>query len=92
MSVAQSYAQVPHATLLASSDGSGASPFSALVIVAAVIGLVVVFSLVGSVARPTVVVVEKPLNLVGSAIGIVVIAIALGIIYFTFIAPGSGPV
>jgi hypothetical protein len=52
------------------------------------IGAVWVISLLGSTAN-TVVVVEKP---AGSYLGFALIALALGILYFLYIAPATGQI
>ena len=77
----------PVASLTASSNGSdGGSSF--LVIALVVIAAIWIVSLIGGSAA-TVVVVEKP---AGSILGFALIALALGILYFVYIAPGSGPI
>ena len=77
----------PVASLTASSSDSGGGS-SLLVIALVVIAAIWIVSLLGG-SGATVVVVEKP---VGSIFGFMLIAIALGILYFVYIAPGSGPI
>jgi len=85
--VASVHSIAPVASLTASSNGSdGGSSF--LIIALVVIGAIWVVSLIGGSAA-TVVVVEKP---AGSILGFALIALALGILYFVYIAPGSGPI
>jgi len=84
--VASVHSLSPVASLTASSDSSGGG--SLLVIALIVIAGIWIVSLLGG-SSPTVVVVERP---TGSVFGFVLIAVALGILYFAYIAPGSGPI
>jgi hypothetical protein len=75
----------PLASLTASSNHSDGGSFL-IIIVLAVIALIWLVSMIGG-SGATVVVVEKP---VGSFFGFALIALALGILYFVYIAPGTG--
>jgi hypothetical protein len=75
----------PVTSLTASSSSSdGGSPLLFIALIAIV--AVWVVSFIGRSAS-TVVVVEKP---AGSVLGFALIAVALGILYFVYIAPSSG--
>jgi len=83
--VASVHTMTPIASLTASSDSSdGGSAF--IFIALAVIAVIWVVSLIGR-SGATVVVVEKP---AGSFLGFALIALALGILYFVYIAPSTG--
>ena len=75
----------PVASLTASSQSSDGGS-SLLVIAVVVIAAIWLVSLLGG-SGATVVVVEKP---AGSILGFALIALALGILYFAYIAPASG--
>ena len=84
--IGATHASQPIASLIAgseSSDGGSSITFIVLVVMAAIL----VISLIGRSAS-TVVVVEKPAA--GSVLGFALIALALGILYFVYIAPSSG--
>ncbi|HST82319.1 MAG TPA: hypothetical protein VLL08_11335 [Kineosporiaceae bacterium] len=85
MFVASVHSLAPIASLTASSSSSDGGP-SLLLIALVVIVAIWVVSFVGRSAS-TVVVVEKP---AGSFLGFALIALALGILYFVYIAPSSG--
>ena len=85
MSVASVHTISPLASLTVSSDSSDGG-FSAILIALAVVGVIAVIALLGR-SQATVVVVEKP---AASMFGIVVIALALGILYFAWFAPSAG--
>lgn len=75
----------PLASMTASNDGSGGGSSVIVIILIAVVALWIA-AIVGRSAS-TVVVVEKPS---GSYFGFGLIAVALGILYFVYIAPASG--
>jgi hypothetical protein len=82
--VAYVHSSAPLTSLTASSDSSDGGPS---LIIIALIAIVVIWVLsLGSTAS-TVVVVEKP---AGSFLGFALIALALGILYFVYIAPATG--
>jgi hypothetical protein len=83
--VASVHSLAPVASLTASSSSSDGGP-SLLLIALIVLVAIWVVSFVGRSAS-TVVVVEKP---AGSFLGFALIALALGILYFVYIAPSSG--
>jgi hypothetical protein len=81
------HSSAPLASLTASSDSSdGGSSLIVIALIAVAVAWVV--SLLGSTAN-TVVVVEKP---AGSFLGFVLIAVALGVLYFLYIAPATGQI
>jgi hypothetical protein len=87
MSVASFHSLAPHAALTASSDNSDGG--SILIVIAlGVLALIWIVTLIGG-SGATVVVVEKPAF---SFLGLALIALALGILYFAYIAPGSSPI
>lgn len=86
MSVSSIYSLAPPASLTTAGSSSDGGP-SVLMITLLVLGGIFVFSFLSPGA--TVVVVEKP---AGSLPGFALIALALGILYFGFIAPGSFPI
>ena len=75
----------PVASLTASSNSSDGGSSVLFIFLAAIVAIWAI-SFIGR-AGSTVVVVERP---VGSFFGFGLIALALGILYFTFIAPNSG--
>jgi hypothetical protein len=77
----------PVASLTASSDSSDSGTSLIFIAFAVIVGIWIVSLIGGSGA--TVVVVEKP---AGSIFGFALIALALGILYFVYIAPGGGPI
>jgi hypothetical protein len=83
--VASVHSIAPLASLTASSDSSGGGSGLILIALAVIVALWVV-SLIGR-SNATVVVVEKP---AGSILGFALIALALGILYFAYIAPSTG--
>lgn len=86
MSVFASFHSIaPVASLTASSDSSSGGS-SLLIIALAVVAVIWIISLLGG-SGATVVVVEKP---AGSVLGFALIAVALGILYFVYIAPSTG--
>jgi hypothetical protein len=85
--VAYLNSSAPLASLTASSDSSDSGP-SLIVIALIALGVAWVITLLGSTAN-TVVVVEKP---AGSFLGFLLIALALGILYFLYIAPATGQI
>jgi hypothetical protein len=72
--------------LVAQNDSSGPSLTVMIMVVAAVLLLLAVFG----GARSTVVVVENPGRSFGNFLGILTIVVALGILYFAYLAPGRG--
>jgi hypothetical protein len=79
------HSTAPVASLTASSSSSDGGS-SLLIIALVVIAAVWIFSLLGG-SGATVVVVE---NRAGSFLGFALIALALGILYFVYLGPGSG--
>jgi hypothetical protein len=75
----------PVASQIATSDSSGGSS-TWIIIALVVIAAVWIFSAIGG-SEPTVVVVQRA---PGSFLGFTVIIIAVLILYFVYIAPGSG--
>ena len=83
--VASIHSLSPVASLTASSGNSGGGSTLVLIALAVLAGIWIISLIGGSGA--TVVVVEKP---AGSILGFALIALALGILYFAYIAPASG--
>ena len=79
-------ASTPTGSLVAESDHSGPS-FTVMVVV--VVAVLVLLTLFGG-ARHTVVVVENPGRSLGNFLGVLSIVIAVGIIWFAYLAPGRG--
>lgn len=75
----------PAASLTASSGHSGGGTTLILIALAVLAGIWII-SLIGN-SGATVVVVEKP---AGSILGFALIALALGILFFAYLAPASG--
>jgi hypothetical protein len=75
----------PVASLTASSSSSGGGSSLLIIALVVIVGVWAV-SFIGR-STSTVVVVQKP---VGSFLGFALIAVALGILYFVYIAPSSG--
>ena len=80
------HSTAPVASEIAQSEGSSAGS-SLLVIIAVVIGVILLFSLLGGSEQPVVVVVQRA---PGAILGWTVIAIAVAIVFFVYIAPATG--
>ncbi len=83
--IASVHSLAPVASLTASSNSSAGGSSVLFIFLAAIVAIWVI-SLIGR-AGSTVVVVERP---TGSLLGFGLIALALGILYFVYIAPSSG--
>jgi hypothetical protein len=83
---AQPYLATDPGYYVAQSD-SGSSP--TLIIVIVIVAVLVILALVGG-ARQTVVVVENPGRSLGNLLGLLMIAVAVGIIFFMVVGRGSG--
>jgi hypothetical protein len=82
------HSTAPVASQIATGDSSDGGSSSWIIIALIVIAAVWVVSALGG-SEPTVVVVQRA---PGSFLGFAVVAIAVVILFFVYVAPGSGPI